>query len=261
MMILGSPVSYLIDSDDFRSCSSGKTLSTIALLLSNKPPLNQAGEKPPWGTLIVCPLSLLAQWEQELHDRISPLYRPKVLLYHGPNRPKNPYLLVNYDVVLTTYHTLVSEYPKEFEIANPDGSGTIQRRRKKGALYKINFFRVILDEAHAIKNRRSETFAAAFELKAERRWCLSGTPIQNSVDDMYSLFVFLRYIVVSSYKEWKARWKSKMESKAPGTRNLTFKRFQVVLGVVLLRRTKVWIYLFPFVLHPLQQTVFGGSAC
>lgn len=174
-----------------------------------------------------------------MHDRIDPLYRPSVLIYHGPNKPKNPHVLVKYDVVLTTYHTLVAEYPREEHFSNPTGAGTVTRRRKKGPLFRINFYRVILDEAHAIKNRRSESFAAAFEVKAERRWCLTGTPIQNSVDDMYSLFVFLRYIVVASYKEWKTRWKSKMEDRRAFIRNQAFKRFQLVLGVVLLRRTKV----------------------
>lgn len=154
-------------------------------MLTNKPPVDSRGKPPPWGTLIVCPLSLLGQWERELYDKIEPAFRPSVLVYHGPNRPKNPHLLVKYDVVITTYAILTSEYPKVLKEAN-GAVADPPRRRKKGPLFKCRFFRVVLDEAQAIKNRRSECFAASFEIRADRRWVLSGTPIQNSIDDMYS---------------------------------------------------------------------------
>jgi SNF2 family DNA or RNA helicase len=208
----------------------GKTLSAISLLLTNTPPADESGNRTPWGTLIVTPLSLVSQWEQELSDRIAEPYRPKVCIHHGPSRTKNPYDLVKYDVVLTTYSILVQEYPKHLKEQNV--------RRKKGALFKLKWFRVILDEAHAIKNRRSESFAAAFELKTDRRWALTGTPIQNSLDDIYSLFIFLRYIIVSSHSEWQQRWKRRMESRNAVERERVFKQFQMVLGVVLLRRAK-----------------------
>lgn len=76
------------------------------------------------------------------------------------------------------------------------------------------------------------------DIKADRRWALTGTPIQNSVDDMYSLFLFLRYRVCETYDEWKRRYKSKMEGRHAATRERAFKRFQTVLGTVLLRRSK-----------------------
>jgi DNA repair protein RAD16 len=125
----------------------------------------------------------MAQWEQELHDKIDPAFRPSICLYHGPNRPTSPHQVVKYDVVITTYSILTSSYPK---IYKDKRDPNVTRRRPKGPLFKIRFFRVVLDEAQAIKNRCSEGFAAAFEIKADRRWVLSGTPIQNSVDDMYS---------------------------------------------------------------------------
>jgi SNF2 family DNA or RNA helicase len=66
----------------------------------------------PWGTLIVCPLSLLSQWESELVTRIDANYRPTVYIYHGAKRTKSPHELAKYDVVLTTYAILAKEYPK-----------------------------------------------------------------------------------------------------------------------------------------------------
>lgn len=79
---------------------------------------------------------------------------------------------------------------------------------------------------------------AVFNLKADRRWALTGTPIQNSVDDMWSLFLFLKYHVCNNYDEWKSRYKNRMEGRNPVLREKVFKRFQAVLGIVLLRRAK-----------------------
>lgn len=209
----------------------GKTVSMIALLLTNRPEPN--GETTPrWGNLIVTPTSVLNQWAAELKEHIAPQFRPRVLIYHGPGKPKNAATLTMYDVVLTTYGTLAQEYPKVLE----KDRGLVLSRRKPGNLYKINWFRVVLDEAQAIRNFRRETFKAANALKARRRWSLSGTPIQNTVNDIYSQFLFLGYHVTANYKEWEVRFKKPMEGKY--SRPAHFERFQAILGVVLLRRAK-----------------------
>ncbi len=63
--------------------------------------------------------------------------------------------------------------------------------REKSPLHQIKWKRIILDEAHNIKERSTNTAKAAFELQAEYRWCLSGTPLQNRVGELYSLVRFL----------------------------------------------------------------------
>ena len=62
----------------------------------------------------------------------------------------------------------------------------------KSLLHKLHWQRIVLDEAHAIKDRRSSTAQAAFALSAAYRWCLSGTPLQNRVGELYSLVQFLQ---------------------------------------------------------------------
>lgn len=81
--------------------------------------------------------------------------------------------LQKYDVVITTYQTVVQEDPATSKPA------TQSKKKKKSAhdLFSIKFKRVILDEAHQIRNAKTKMAQAVSGLTAQRRWCLSGTPI------------------------------------------------------------------------------------
>lgn len=218
----------------------GKTLSLIALMITNRPPQRPDFEvQVAWGNLVVAPTSILRQWAGELQDRIIAPYRPKVLIYHGPKRIKDPYELIKYDVVITSYGVLVQEYPKEEKIWDPRTQKLVKKIRGKGPLYRVDWFRVVLDEAQAIKNRHSDTHKAARALCSRCKWVVTGTPIQNSIDDIYAKFLFLGYEVVASYKEWNSRYKKILEgSVTQMRRERAFKQFQLLLGPILLRRAK-----------------------
>nr|KYP63025.1 putative ATP-dependent helicase C23E6.02 [Cajanus cajan] len=169
----------------------GKTVSTIALILKERP------TTPSAGTLIVCPTSVLRQWADELQNKVTGKANLSVLVYHGSNRTKDPYELAKYDVVLTTYSIVSMEVPKQplvdkddEEKETYDDLAVPSKKRKcppsssksgkKGLdtvmlearpLAKVAWFRVVLDEAQSIKNHRTQVARACWGLRAKRRWC------------------------------------------------------------------------------------------
>ena len=140
----------------------GKTLQTLAHLLTEK----QAGrlEQP---ALAVMPTSLIPNWLDEA-QRFTP--QLKVLALHGSARQKDFASLTEYDLVLTTYALL----PRDLEVLQPQPWSVL-----------------ILDEAQNIKNPVSKAAQAARDLQAGQRLCLSGTPLENHLGELWSQFHFL----------------------------------------------------------------------
>src|SRR5258705_1163356 len=102
-------------------------------------------------------------------------------------------------------------------------------------LYGVKFYRVVLDEGHTIKNRNTKTSKSCYDLRAERRWVLTGTPIVNKLEDLFSLVKFLRVEPWNNFSFWKTFITVPFESK-------DFMRaldvVQTVLEPLVLRRTK-----------------------
>ncbi|KAL8136747.1 hypothetical protein V2J09_002748 [Rumex salicifolius] len=172
------------------------------------------------GNLIVCPMTLLNQWkaEIELHAQPGSL---SVYSHYGQNRSKDAQLLAQADVVLTTYGVLASEFSTE----NADDYG---------ALYSVRWFRVVLDEAHTIKSSKSQISMAAAAITADRRWCLTGTPIQNNLEDIFSLLRFLR---IEPWGSW-AWWNKLIQKPFEEGDERGLKLVQSILKPIMLRRTK-----------------------
>ncbi|XP_044495336.1 helicase-like transcription factor CHR28 isoform X2 [Mangifera indica] len=239
--------------------------------VKNLSSLGHGRGRPAAGTLVVCPTSVLRQWAEELRNKVTNKGSLSVLVYHGSNRTKDPSELAKYDVVITTYSIVSMEVPKQPPVDKEDDDEKIKaesddvspmcwsgKKRKStpnsdkkgkkckkgvddmlleiaaGPLAKVGWFRVVLDEAQSIKNHRTQVARACWGLRAKRRWCLSGTPIQNAIDDLYSYFRFLRYEPFDVYKSFCARIKVPI-SKSPAE---GYKKLQVVLKTIMLRRTK-----------------------
>lgn len=233
-----------------------------------KIPLRAKG-RPSGGTLIVCPTSVLRQWSDELHNKVTREADLSVLVYYGSSRTKDPHELAKYDVVVTTYAIVSMEVPKQpvvnenddligspykdssscgkrkiLESMSDKKSSKSKKSRKgtdndllensSGPLAQVGWFRVVLDEAQSIKNHRTQVARACWGLRAKRRWCLSGTPIQNAIDDLYSYFRFLRHEPYAVFRTFRDQLKVPI-NKNP--RN-GYKKLQAVLKTIMLRRTK-----------------------
>ncbi|KAF2243734.1 hypothetical protein BU26DRAFT_523326 [Trematosphaeria pertusa] len=212
----------------------GKTIQSIALILSNPRP--EEGVEPEnkknkilptvgKGTLIVAPLALIKQWESEIDTKVMKSHSLKVLVHHGSNRTKSADKLKTYDVVVTTYQVLASEHASCGE--GPDGL-------KKGC-FAVHWYRTILDEAHTIKNRNAKMTKACYDIRSHYRWCLTGTPMQNNLDELQSLIKFLRIQPYCELSSWKESITGPMKN---GRGNLAMRRLQIFLKAFMKRRTK-----------------------
>lgn len=153
----------------------GKTIQMISLMLSDR-------KKP---CLVVAPTVAIMQWRNEIEQYTEP--KLKVLMWHGANRTQDLKELKAADVVLTSYAVLESSFRKQ-------ESGFRRKNeilKERSALHAVHWRRIILDEAHNIKERSTNTAKGAFALQGDFRWCLSGTPLQNRVGELYSMIRFL----------------------------------------------------------------------
>lgn len=227
----------------------GKTIQSLSLILTNKGSSSTVGKKDATGryssnaTLIVVPVSVLNQWAGEVkkHTKAKLL---DVLLHHGPQRWNVPVTrLAQADIVITSYATLSKEHEQQ-QSASAEGSEKQTKRKKKKPkaavkkrpiqLLSIRWHRVILDEAHLIRSRNTLMAKGTFSLIAERRWCLTGTPIQNQLDDLFSLIHFLHAEPFAEYRVWKNVIAKPYERNDPRAAE----QLRNLLGHILLRRTK-----------------------
>ncbi|XP_037646360.1 transcription termination factor 2 isoform X2 [Sebastes umbrosus] len=224
----------------------GKTLTMIALILATKIKTKEEEKKEEkkledWvskadsslvvskGTLIICPASLIHHWTREIERHVK-TGRLTVYLYHGPNREKSARVLADYDVVVTTYSLVSKEIPVQKEDAQKPSKDDTAVTPCSAPLLRVTWARVVLDEAHNIKNPKVQTSMAVCQLRADARWAVTGTPIQNNLLDMYSLLKFLRCSPFDEYKVWKAQ--------VNNGSNRGRERLNILTRTLLLRRTK-----------------------
>ncbi|CAC5386781.1 TTF2 [Mytilus coruscus] len=240
----------------------GKTLTMISLIMKQKQ-LKENGtdeDKQTWlsrdkqleklskklvksrATLVICPASLIHQWKTEIERRVKGS-RLKVMLYHGPDRESDILRLADNDVVLTTYNLVAKEVgaadinaedpAKDEDPDEEDKKDELSavKHKSDSKMLRIAWDRIVLDEAHNIKNHKSLTAVSVCRLRAGFRWALTGTPIQNKLLDIFSLLRFLRCTPFDEYKLWKKQVE----------RDSGHSRLNVLVKCLLLRRTKTQV--------------------
>lgn len=222
----------------------GKTLTMISLILTKKMEAKQESEKKKldcWmsktdstivaskATLVICPASLIHHWKKEIERHVK-TGKMSVYLYHGARRETSARALADYDVVVTTYGLVSKEIPVQKEDADNPSKDPDHMPSRSAPLLRVSWARLILDEAHNIKNPKVQTSMAVCQLRARARWAVTGTPIQNNLLDMYSLLKFLRCSPFDEYKLWKAQ----VDNGSSRGRE----RLNILTRNLLLRRTK-----------------------
>lgn len=149
----------------------GKTIMMLGICLSNMMPK----------TLIVLPFALLDQWWMQIYKTTG----HKAIIYHGTNKKKYGLEALNKSaIVLTTYGAICGKLDKV-------ESTKKNRVIIENDLHKVRWNRIIFDEAHHLRNKKTMLFLGALKLKASIRWFVTGTPIQNNVKDFYSLCLLM----------------------------------------------------------------------
>ncbi|PGH04741.1 hypothetical protein AJ80_08471 [Polytolypa hystricis UAMH7299] len=199
----------------------GKTIQAVSLLMSDYP----VGMP----SLVVVPPVALMQWQSEIQQYTDG--KLKVLIYHNSN-PKVKHLtskdLKSYDVIMISYSGLESMHRKELKGWNRN-DGIV---KEESIIHSLHFHRLILDEAHNIKQRSTSVAKACFALKANYKWCLSGTPVQNRIGEFFSLLRFLEVKPFACYfckvcKCQQLHWSQDAEKRCTSCRHSGFSHVSI----------------------------------
>ncbi len=189
----------------------GKTVQTLALLLAVKSEdAKSEGKRKPFKVLIVAPTSVVTNWLREM-DKFAPSLRHA--LWHGAERKERQDELDDADVVVTSYALL---------------------RRDEEMLKEIPWRYVIVDEAQQIKNPLSATARAAKRLKSDRRLALTGTPIENRLSEIWSIFDFVSPGLLGPLDKFEERYSRPIEAGD----KVAAERLRATIHPFILRRTK-----------------------
>jgi superfamily II DNA or RNA helicase len=186
----------------------GKTIQTLALLLT-------FGDKQHPASLIVMPASLIHNWQNEIR-KFAPSLR--VMEHTGSERITVPDFFSSFDVILTTYGTLRNDLP---------------------LFLQYRFHYIILDESQMIKNPAALISRTVYQLKSDHRLVLTGTPIENSLTDLWSQFEFLNPGLLGPLSHFQKRFTAKWTGDTSDEANVSVSdRLKHIVAPFILRRTK-----------------------
>ena len=206
----------------------GKTVQALSHLTVEK-----SAKRMTAPALIIAPTSLMFNWRMEA-ERFAP--NLKVLVLHGSERKKNFSTIADYDLVLTTYPLL---------------------KHDKDILLKNSFHFLILDEAQCIKNSKSLSTQIVQQINAKHRLCLTGTPLENHLGELWSLFHFMMPGLLGNEKQFNQLFRTPIEKNGDQTRRIHLMRR---IAPFMLRRTKNNVVKeLPDKVHIIRQVEIEGA--
>jgi SNF2 family DNA or RNA helicase len=188
----------------------GKTVQALVNLLFEKQRFEQE-KKEQLPSLVVAPTSLMGNWKRETEHFTPDL---KILLLHGPERDQDFDKIADYDIILTTYQLIL----RDSELHK-----------------KQQYHYIVLDESQNIKNAKAKTAQVIFTLQANHRLCLTGTPMENHLGELWSMFHFLMPGYLGNHDRFTRLFRTPIEKSADMHR---MKQLQNRLQPFMLRRTK-----------------------
>ncbi|KAI6708159.1 hypothetical protein JHW43_009312 [Diplocarpon mali] len=230
------------------SMGLGKTVQTLACMVGNPPGPGDI-KRNVKATLIVVPATVIEQWIDEIRLHCDKKIFPKVLHYQTMSKVEIE-ILQDIDIVVTSYNEVMKQFPF------PDKRGRLEIERvgykrwwkgalkNMGSLHQVNWYRVVLDEAQAIKNNSSRTSLACQNLKSVYRWCLTGTPLLNRLEE---LFPYLRFLKANYTMDWQTFYRYFCDPDNPQS----IRRIETLLSYTMMRRTmKTTILNRPIIVLP-----------
>ena len=220
---------YFLQSEKLGGCLAddmglGKTIQTLALLQYNKenskgsPEVSKTDPSDLFDTpvqkltsLIIVPASLLHNWENEIKKYVPEM---KVYCYKGNLRIKSTSYFSYYDIILSSYHTV----RQDIEILNT-----------------FNFHYIILDESQVIKNPASRVYKTVIQLRSDFKLALSGTPIENSLTDLWTQLNFVNPGLLGNLNFFRKEFAKPIEKMKADDKEIKLRK---IIHPFILRRTK-----------------------
>ncbi|MBM3420821.1 MAG: DEAD/DEAH box helicase, partial [Bacteroidetes bacterium] len=189
----------------------GKTIQALAVLLHNKGGVQPEGSTGSITSLIIVPASLLHNWENEIRSYTPAL---KVYTYKGTGRRKSSSYFDYHDIILSSYHTV---------------------RQDIDIMTGFRFHYIILDESQVIKNPGSAVYKAVSRLRGEHRIVLTGTPVENSLTDLWTQMNFVNPGLLGSLPYFKNEYARPIERQSDQRQE---EKLKAIIKPFILRRTK-----------------------
>ena len=189
----------------------GKTIQTLALLQHNKEQFETQNAGQKLTSLIIVPASLIYNWENEIKRFVPEM---KVYSYKGNQRKKSTSYFLNYDIILSSYHTI---------------------RQDIELLSSFSFHYIILDESQVIKNPTSMLYRTVTTLKSQFKLVLTGTPVENSLTDLWTQLNFVNPGLLGDLTFFRREFAKPIEKLGDDEKEIELRK---IIKPFILRRTK-----------------------